>query len=100
MHADNIVQIPGGVAKLVVRQDLQQSDAWHKAFESHCKDYRYYEILDQTLRDGFEHFYLVLEDADRCIRAIQPLFFLRQNLTEGVTGRIRSIINSVRQKFP
>jgi predicted N-acyltransferase len=102
MQVDNSasVSVPGGVARLVSRQDLEQSEAWRKAFALHCKDYRYYEILEETLRDGFEHHYLVLEDEAGGVRAIQPLFFLRQNLTEGVTGRVRAAINVVREKFP
>src|SRR3954463_10918515 len=94
------VPFPGGVAKLVSQRDLQQVPAWHKAFEAQCKDYRYYEILEDTLRDGFEHHYLVLEDSAGEVRAIQPLFFIRQNLTEGVTGRVRAALDAVRRKFP
>ncbi len=100
MQGGDTVSIPGGVARLVSRQDLAQSETWRKAFAPHCKDYRYYEILEETLRDGFEHHYLVLEDEAGQVRAIQPLFFLRQNLTEGVTGGVRATINSVRRKFP
>jgi predicted N-acyltransferase len=96
----NAVRFSGGVARLVSRQELQGSEAWHNAFAARCKDYRYYEILDETLNDGFEHHYLVLEDSSGQVRAIQPLFFLRQNLTEGVTGRIRSFINAIRRRFP
>jgi predicted N-acyltransferase len=100
MQAGNTVLVPGGAAKLVSRQELEQSDAWPRAFAIRCKDHRYYEILEQTLHDGFEHHYLVIEDDAKQVRAVQPLFFLRQNLTEGVTGKIRAVINSVRQKFP
>ncbi|MDQ3117341.1 MAG: GNAT family N-acetyltransferase [Verrucomicrobiota bacterium] len=34
------------------------------------------------------------------MRAIQPLFFVRQNLTEGMTGSARSAVDRVRRKFP
>ena len=34
------------------------------------------------------------------MRAVQPLFFVRQNLTEGVAGPIRKAIDQVRRKFP
>lgn len=100
MHAANSVPIPGGVARLVSLHELAQSAAWPHAFQTRCKDHRYYEILEQTLRDGFEHHYLVLEDDAGHVRAVQPLFFLRQNLTEGVTGKIRRVINAIRRKFP
>ena len=93
------VPIPNGVARLVSGSALQQCDEWKKAFKVRCKDHRYYEILEQTL-DGFEHHYLLIEDYSGTIRAVQPLFFVRQNLTEGVPGRIRTVIDFVRKKFP
>ncbi len=34
------------------------------------------------------------------MRAIQPLFFVRQNLTEGMTGSARSAVDRMRRKFP
>jgi predicted N-acyltransferase len=100
MQASSTVPIPEGIARLVSQTDLQSCEAWHKAFATRCKDYRYYEILEQTLHDGFEHHYLLIENRAGEVRAVQPLFFVRQNLTEGVTGRIRSVIDAVRAKFP
>lgn len=34
------------------------------------------------------------------MRAIQPLFFVRQNLTEGIAGPVRNTVDRIRQKFP
>ena len=34
------------------------------------------------------------------MRAIQPVFFVRQNLVEGVPGKIRSIVDGIRKVFP
>jgi predicted N-acyltransferase len=34
------------------------------------------------------------------VRAIQPLFFVRQNLVEGVRGKTRSIVEGIRKVFP
>ena len=89
MHGDSPVPVPNGVARLVPSSALQQCDAWKKAFAVQCKDHRYYEIIEHTL-DGFEHHYLLIEDHSGTVRAVQPLFFVRQNLTEGVTGRVRA----------
>ncbi len=49
---------------------------------------------------AFEHHYLVFENGSGRIRGIQPLFFVRQNLVEGVPGKIRAIVEFVRKKFP
>ena len=62
MQAGSTVPVPGGFARLASRKDLEDSTPWREAFARRCKDYRYYEILEETLHDGFEHHYVVLED--------------------------------------
>jgi len=96
----NAIRFSQGTAKVSQLRDLQNSDAWKRALRNKCKDHRYYEIVEETLECGFEHFYLVLEDASGNVRAIQPVFFVRQNLVEGVPGKIRSIVDSIRKVFP
>ena len=100
MAANDFIPIPNGRARLVGRAEVEKIPSWQKSFADQAKDHRYYEILEDTLRDGFEHHYLVLENNTGEVRAIQPLFFVRQNLTEGVTGKIRSALDAVRRKFP
>ena len=100
MSIGNTISFPGGIAKIVSLSQLQDSDAWRLAFQDKCKDHRYYEIVEQTLADGFEHHYLVFEDETGRVRGIQPVFFVRQNLIEGVPGNIRSIVDLVRKLFP
>jgi len=80
--------------------ELQNCDAWKRALQNKCKDYRYYEIMEETLECGFEDHYLLLEDAPANVLAIQPVFFVRQNLVEGVPGKIRSIVDGIRKVFP
>src|SRR5215470_15377098 len=92
MLHDNLIPIPQGTAKIVTLAELQNCDAWKHALQNKCQDHRYYEIVEQTLECGFEHHYLLLAAASGDVRAIQPLFFVRQNLVEGVRGKIRSIV--------
>ena len=94
------ILVSEGVAKVVQLPELQNCDAWKRALQRKCKDYRYYEIVEETLECGFEHHYLLLEDASGNVRAIQPVFFVRQNLVEGVPGKIRSIVDGIRKVFP
>ncbi len=89
-----------GVAKVVSGGDLQGYSAWPRAFRDKYKDHRFFEIIGQTLAQDFEYRYLVLEDKSGEARAIQPVFFVRQNLVEGVPGKIRSIVDLVRKQFP
>jgi predicted N-acyltransferase len=94
------ISIAQGVVKVVTRAELQDCDAWKLAFENKCKDHRYYEIVEETLKGGFEYRYLVLEDNSRNTRAIQPVFFVRQNLVEGVPGKLSLVVDRIRKVFP
>ena len=96
----HIIQFDEGVAKVLQLRELQNCEAWKRALQNDCKDHRYYEIVEETLDCGFEHYYLVLETRSGEATAIQPVFFVRQNLVEGVPGKIRSILDRVRKVFP
>ncbi len=91
---------PQGVIKVVKLSELRDCATWQLALCNKCKDHRYYEIVEETLKGGFEYHYLVLEDHSRNTRAIQPVFFVRQNLVEGVPGKISSIVDRLRKVFP
>jgi predicted N-acyltransferase len=100
MSVTNAIPVPNGVARINSLAELQNCDAWKRAYQDKCKDHRYYEIVDETLEGDFEHHYLILEDSSGNIRGVQPVFFVRQNLIEGIRGRIRSVVDRVRKKFP
>jgi len=94
------ISFPHGIAKIVTGAELEGNSVWPRAFRDKHKDHRYYEIVEQTLAQDFEYRYLLLEDESSEVRAIQPVFFVRQNLVEGVPGKIRSIVDLVRKQFP
>ncbi|PYL04206.1 MAG: GNAT family N-acetyltransferase, partial [Verrucomicrobia bacterium] len=101
MMSSNAIQLPQGVAKLVTLAELKNCDAWPRAFQNKCQDHRYYEIVEETLLENdFEHHYLRLEDNSGNVRAIQPVFFVRQNLVEGVPGKVRDLVDGIRKIFP
>jgi predicted N-acyltransferase len=100
MSVTNAIPVPNGVAKIRSLAELQNCDAWPRALRNKCKDHRYYEIVEETLEGGFEYHYLQLEDDSGNVRAIQPVFFVRQNLLEGVLGKIRSVVDLIRERFP
>ena len=100
MSCSNSILTPRGAAKIVTHAELENSEAWERAFRNKCKDHRYYEIVEATLEGDFEFHYLRLEGNSGTVRAIQPIFFVRQNLVEGVPSKIRSIVDLVRKIFP
>ena len=98
VHRDTI-PFHDGVARVVRLSELQQVEAWQHIFAGVAKDHRFYEIAEQTLANVFEHYYLVLEDRSGRVRAIQPVFFVQQNVVEGVPGARRAV-DLVRRRRP
>src|SRR6476646_4998119 len=88
-----------GVARVLSREDLGQLESWSQAFSNKTKDHRFYEIVADTLGSNFEHHYLLLEDRDGTVRGIQPVFFVQQNLVEGIPA-LRAAVEAVRRRFP
>jgi predicted N-acyltransferase len=93
------IRFRGGVARFVSGGQVKEFATWREPFAGICKDHRFYEIVEATLACGFDHHYVVLEDATREVRAIQPLFFVQQNLVEGVPA-LRATVGSIRRRFP
>ncbi len=100
MEPELTVPFSEGLAKIVRLGALRGSDFWKAAFANQSKDHRYYELIDRTLTGQFDHYYIVLEDRTGKVRAVQPVFLVRQNLVEGIPGKIRAIVDLVRKKFP
>lgn len=65
------------------RAEIEGSEAWLCAFADQRKDRRYYELVEDTLDQGFDHGYFVLTCEDGAVRAIQPFFLLDQDLLAG-----------------
>jgi hypothetical protein len=100
MSSGTSIRIPNGLAKVVTLAELENCPAWREAFRDKCKDHRFYELIGETLTDNFDYFFMLLQDSEQRVRAIQPLFFVRQNLTEAIGGPIRVGIDRIQRKFP
>ena len=98
--AGETTRFAGGCATIVTLAELRESAPWREAFHDKLKDHRFYELISTTLTADFEYFFLVLEDDDRVVRAIQPVFFVHQNLIEGLTGPARETVDRIQKKFP
>src|SRR5207237_1336733 len=100
MLDDLVVPFAQGTAKILTLSGLRDLEAWKRTFHNKCKDHRYYELVEETLANDFEYHYAVLEDGSGNIRGIQPIFFVRQNLIEGMRGAFRKIVDLIRKMFP
>ena len=99
MPTDQNIFFANGVARVLSLSEVRDLEEWKNAFQGKGKDHRYYEIVEETIEPKFEHHYLLLEDQAGKVRAIQPVFFVQQNLVEGIPA-LRAAVAAIRRKFP
>lgn len=85
---------------VVSRAELSGCAPWTSTFADQRKDYRYYEILEDTLRGAFEYRYFAIVDNNGRVWAVQPFFLVDQDILEGLgVERIRWIA-LIRRFYP
>jgi predicted N-acyltransferase len=99
MSISKAVAFSNGTARVLSRADLETCEAWPQAFTGKTKDHRFYEIVADTLGSTFEHHYLALHDSAGKVRGVQPVFFVQQNLVEGIPA-LRAAVEKARKSFP
>jgi hypothetical protein len=85
------------VAKSVPAED---NNVWVAGFDNYPLDHRYYEIVHESLKDQFAHYYLLLKDGAGVTRAIQPFLIVSQDLATGMPSVIRDVLARIRHLFP
>lgn len=86
--------------QVVTRAELCFCDTWKAMFADQRKDHRYYEIVEDTLRDNFEYRYLAIVDEAGRVRAVQPFFLLDQDILEGMRPEWLRWISFIRRAYP
>jgi len=93
--------VPSAFAvELVSRAELASWPQWKQAFGHLRKDHRYYEIVEDTIRQGFDYRYFVIRDESGAAWAIQPCFILDQDVLQGAGPRIGMLAELVRRVWP
>lgn len=70
------------------------------AYAHHCKDFRFYELIEETLPDQFKYRYFILEHAATGGLTVQPFFFVEQDLTAGLPAKMANWMARLRTKWP
>jgi hypothetical protein len=91
---------PDGSVEIMSRSELARCAHWNDAFAGGRKDHRYYEIVEDTIRQGFDYRYFALKGKDGRVLAIQPFFILDQDLVAGMDSRTRTRVHAVRRAWP
>jgi Acetyltransferase (GNAT) domain len=86
--------------KIMTRGEIAGCPAWAATFADRRKDHRYYEILEDTLRDRVEYRYFAIIDQAACIQAVQPFFLLDQDILEGLGAEWQTRLARIRRFVP
>src|SRR5947209_1760516 len=84
----------------VSRAGLANCTQWNHFFATQRKDHRYYELVEDTLRQDFEYWYLIIHSENGKDAGVQPFFILDQDLVAGTNRAIKSLIACVRKLWP
>src|SRR5438105_1186922 len=94
------LRTPSGNAYIVGRSSLEGLEPWSRSGNGARHDHRYFEIVDETIRQNFEYSYLILEDPDGTLLGVQPFFTYPQNLLDGVAGPLHPLVSRLRRAAP
>ncbi|HEX4123779.1 MAG TPA: GNAT family N-acetyltransferase [Tepidisphaeraceae bacterium] len=89
-----------GSVRIAGRAEVEGLAAWRSAFAEVRKDFRYFQIVEDTLPQRFEHGYFVMEDPSGSVKAVQPFFLLQQDLLQGAGPKAAKWIGRVRKVWP
>jgi hypothetical protein len=90
---------PGKTIRIASRDEVSGLSRWRSAFAQERKDHRFYELLEDTLKNGFKYGYLIVQD-HRSVCGIQPYFLLDQDLLAGLGEHVRKFIAGIRRLWP
>jgi GNAT acetyltransferase-like protein len=82
------------------RAELAHCPRWPHTFAAQRKDRRYYELVEDTIRQEFDFRYFAIKDADGEVLAVQPFFLLDQDLAAGMEARSQALVGFVRRLLP
>jgi len=89
-----------GRVEVISRAELAYCRHWQNAFVGQRKDHRFYELVEDTIKEEFAYRYFAVKDGDGEVRAIQPFFIVDQDVLAGTNPRIWAIAHAVRHVWP
>jgi hypothetical protein len=89
-----------GRVLILSRADLSRCPRWASSFQTQRKDYRYYEIVEDTICPELSYRYFAIEDEKGEVLAVQPFFIVDQDLLLGASPRIGPVLSAIRRVWP
>jgi len=85
---------------VISRAELVHCPRWTSAFPGTRKRHHYYELIEDTIRQGFDYRYFIIRDLFGDVQAVQPFFILDQDLLAGGGCKVAALIAAVRRVWP
>ncbi|PYL02767.1 MAG: GNAT family N-acetyltransferase [Verrucomicrobia bacterium] len=73
---------------------------WDRGFSDSWKDFQYYDLIERTMRCGFEYRYLLVFDENEWPLALQPLLLASQDLAISAGARVARLVAKLRTQWP
>ena len=73
---------------------------WERGFSDGWKDFQYYDLIEQTMRWGFDYRYLLVFDENDRPLALQPLLLARQDLAISAGASVARLVGKLRMHWP
>lgn len=73
---------------------------WERGFSETWKDFHYYQLIEQTMKCGFEYRYLLVFDENDRPLALQPLLLANQDLAISADARVAGLVAKLRSYWP
>jgi hypothetical protein len=89
-----------GVVRLLPQADCRELPLWSAMFDGAVKDHRYYEVIEDTLHADFDCRVLAIYDHSGELQALQPCFFVEQDLIATAPAPIRTLVARLRRHWP
>ncbi len=97
---NSTIKTEHGSVRLANRAEIEQCPAWKTAFTNSRKDHRFFQIVEDTIDQGFQYRYLVLEDTSGNVKAFQPFFLVDQDILAGAGKAIGAVVEKIRKVIP
>jgi len=100
VSSSSLIHTSFGTAEVVRSARAIAPEIWRSTFAAEARDARYYEVVEETLPGKFDYRYLILRNAETGQAAVQPFFYIAQDMTDGLPQNIQRLVARVQRLIP
>jgi hypothetical protein len=82
------IEIRGATASIVRSIPNSLDGSWEESYAGKCFKHSYYQLIQRTLGEQFDHYFLILEKSNGK-PFVQPLFLVRESILKGLSASLK-----------